>query len=452
MADYIDFFNVYVMGCVQMIAGFYFFTKLLQKNVRIHVYILLTVCWIAVIYVTPAGRIVEFGEFILLLAAGGIFICRADVKSVLLYAALVVEVMHLSYGIMDSLLSILYPLLSSFDQKIVGAAFMIIGNLALFFAAFCCHMICRYFSYYETMKKQYVFMILIPISMIFFVGEYISSVVLGLGVTSDGKTACNPAYHQLFAMQLMGLASLFCILFAYKKLLQNFRLVTELSLLEQEERSLSQYVEEAKARYEKTKSFRHDIKNHITVVKNLLQSGQSEQALHYIADMEDLAEELSFPCSTNNPVADILIGNKLGMAKSMGIDVSCSLLLPYPCLVRDIDFGIILSNALDNAVSACKNMDSHEPKYIHVSGRMQGDFLLMEIENSFRGKGLFRKGTGLSNVKAVAEKYHGAVSIKTQGAAFMLSVLLIIPQDSERILQQADSPAVMQKDFSEVAR
>lgn len=45
--------------------------------------------------------------------------------------------------------------------------------------------------------------------------------------------------------------------------------LTELSLLEQEEHSLLQYVEAAKERYEKTKSFSHDIKNHITVVKNL---------------------------------------------------------------------------------------------------------------------------------------------------------------------------------------
>ena len=112
----------------------------------------------------------------------------------------------------------------------------------------------------------------------------------------------------------------------------------------------------------------------------------------------------------------------------MGINVSCSLLLPYPCGLRDIDLCIVLSNALDNAIHACKNMDAGLEKYIRVSGRMQGDFLMMEIENSFDGKGTCKQGTGLSNVKAVAEKYGGTMSIETQDNAFVLHVLLIIPE------------------------
>jgi len=164
------------------------------------------------------------------------------------------------------------------------------------------------------------------------------------------------------------------------------------------------------------------------VVKDLLRKGNSVQALNYIGDMESMSVELSFPCSTNNPVVDMLAGNKLGIAESLGIDVHCSLLLPYPCLVRSIDFCIILSNALDNAIHACKRMDHGAVKYICVTGRIQGDFILLEVENSFQGENVFRRGTGLSNIKAVAEKYHGSMSIKTQDSVFLLSVLLIIPQ------------------------
>lgn len=272
--------------------------------------------------------------------------------------------------------------------------------------------------------------------MIFFMDEYINSIIYGSVAIDGSGIILYTNHYQIFVIQLLGMAGLFCIMFAYKKLLQNFRLSTELSLLEQAEHSLNRYVEEAKTHYEKTKSFRHDIKNHIMVVKELLQNGNSEQALSYIGDMENMAEELSFPCSTNNPVADILVGNKLGIAKSMGIDVSCSLVLPYPCFVRDIDYGIILANALDNAIHACKNMNDDAEKYIRVTGRIQGDFVFIEVENSFQGKGMPEKGTGLSNIKMVAEKYHGAMSIKTQDTTFILSVLLIIPQHPESISRQ----------------
>ncbi len=165
----------------------------------------------------------------------------------------------------------------------------------------------------------------------------------------------------------------------------------------------------------------------MAVLKKLLQSGKLEQAFTYIRDMDEMAEELSFSCSTNNPVVDILAGKKLGIAAGMGIDVDCPLVLPYPCGVRDIDLCIILSNALDNAIHACKKMEDGAQKYIRVSGRLQGDFLLIEVANSFQGSGIYRQGTGLSNVKTIAEKYHGAMSIKVQDQVFLLHVLLILP-------------------------
>ena len=58
---------------------------------------------------------------------------------------------------------------------------------------------------------------------------------------------------------------------------------------------------------------------------------------------------------------------------------------------------------------------------------------MIEIENSYQGKDGFKRGTGLSNIKTVAEKYNGAMSVKTQGNVFVLHVLLIIPQCQESI-------------------
>ena len=293
MADSMDFFNVYIMGSVQMLFGFYFFARLLNRKVRFFIYLLFGGCSIVVMYFAPTGRIAELAAYVLLLAAAGYLIFHADWKELFLYAALVVEVMQLSFGIVNSLLGVLYPLMFSFDRKAVGIVFMLAGDMvSLLLAGFCCHMVCRCFSYYEAVKKQYVFLVLIPVSMIFFMGEYINAILYGVNITDGSRITVYTNHYQILAIQLLGMASLFCILFAYKKLLQNFRLSTELSLLKQEEHSLLRYVEEAKTYYEKTKSFRHDIKNHIMVVKELLQGGKTEQALCYMGDMEHMAERI----------------------------------------------------------------------------------------------------------------------------------------------------------------
>ncbi len=442
MAEYFDFFNIYVMGVTEISAQFYFLSKILKKKVWPPFYLLFATGAVIVNDFVPDGTILGFAALVFLLMAYGIFVCRAGFKASVLYAVLTAEIMLLCYEIVNSLTFFLYAWRPAVFHSTAGVAVMLSGEAAsLALTGVCYFMVYRYFSCHTAAEMQQIFLVFIPILMIFIMGEYISSIAFESRqevLADDGFTGYLFRHWYLFVIPFLGLFSLFCVLFVYQKLLRAFRLDTELSLLEQEEHFLNQYVEEAKMRYDRTKSFRHDIRNHIAVVKKLLKSGKQEEAAGYIEDMEDMAEEMSFPCGTNNPAADILVGNKLGIAKNMGIDVSCSLFLPYPCGLRDIDLCIVLSNALDNAIHACKDLGADAEKYIHVSGRIQGDFFMMEVRNSFHGKGAFKKGTGLSNVKTVAEKYGGAMSIETQGNVFVLYVLLIIPQHSKDIPRKMD--------------
>ncbi len=464
MVEYLDFFNIYIIGLIEGIFQFYFLAKILKKKLLFPFYFLFGVCAVIAARFFSAGTVTGFVVMVFLLTICGSLVCHADFKSSLLYAALITEIMLLCYGIVKSLIGLLYAWMPDFYYHTAGIAAMLISEAAsLLLTGFCYYMMYRYFSDYTASEMQQMFLIFIPILSIFIMSQYTNMIAFDfqyLVLEKDESFNYLFSHWQLLAMNLLGLLSLFCILFSYKKLQQNFRLSTEISLLEQEEHSLNRYVEEAKTRYDETKSFRHDIRNHIAVVKNLLQSGKLEEAVSYLEDMDDMAEKMSFPCSTNNPVVDILVGNKLGIAKSMGIDVDCSLLLPYPCSLKDIDICIILSNALDNAIQAVKKpdagmeeytlTDSKSPLeqsaseagcpngYIRVAGRIQGDFLMMEIENSFHGKGTFKKGTGLSNVKKAAEKYGGAMSIEIQENKFVLHVLLILSQHPEGIPRQMD--------------
>ena len=451
MAEYLDFFNIYIMGVIEISFQVFFLAKILKKKIWPPFYFLFGAGAVIAGAFIPNSTLVGFVVFVLLISICGTFVCHANFKLSLLYATLTTEILLLCNGIVSSLMSLPYPWLPAFFHEPGNIAAMLICEAASFLLSwFCYYIVYRYFSMDAlcpadapdtTMGMQQMFLIFVPILMIFIMSNYINAIEYDFQF--EISVDKGPAEHffshgQMLSMYFLGLASLFCILFSYKKLQQSFRLSTEISLLEQQEHSLNQYVEEAKTRYDETKSFRHDIRNHIAVVKKLLQNGKLEEAVTYMEDLDDMAEKMSFPCSTNNPVVDILVGNKLGIAKGMGIDVDCSLLLPYPCGLRDIDICIVLSNALDNAIQAVKSLDAGTEKYIRVSGRIQGDFLMMEIENSFHGKRAFKKGTGLLNINAVAEKYGGAMSIETQENVFVLHVLLIIPQQPAGKMQRRD--------------
>ncbi|MCM1171875.1 MAG: GHKL domain-containing protein [Clostridium sp.] len=366
---------------------------------------------------------------------------KANILYALLCSVITIEVMHLCYGIIDSLLFCVLTLNFNINLQSISYLFMGVGSvLSLILSMLCYVFIEKCFKSDGTDGRQYALMILTPTLLIFLVSEYISREIYGKTVTIDnsGKVMLRSNTLQILFIQLLGAASLFCILYAYKKIKESWGLSKQISLLEQNAHLLNQYVEEAKTRFEKTKSFRHDVKNHMTIIRELIQNGRTEAALQYMGDAELLMSDMSFSVNTNNPILDILLANKLGLAASRKIHTQCSLSVPYPSKINDIDFCIVLSNALDNAISACERMEDDAQKFIHISGKVQGSFLMIEISNSYTGKKAVNRGTGIANIEAIAEKYQGAMDIKTDGKVFTLSVLFIIPQHLDGIPQQTD--------------
>lgn len=105
-----DFFNIYVMGSIQILMGFYFLIRFLKKKVKCLRFFQFSAAGFVIISVIPSGSVIEFVLYVLLLIAGGIFICQGNIEPVILYAALTAEIMQLSFGMINSLLALLSPL------------------------------------------------------------------------------------------------------------------------------------------------------------------------------------------------------------------------------------------------------------------------------------------------------------------------------------------------------
>lgn len=109
----------------------------------------------------------------------------------------------------------------------------------------------------------------------------------------------------------------------YRHLCQGFRAQAALQSLTQAAHAQKVYITEARTRCEQTKSFRHDIKNHLSLLNGLRRRGKLEESREYLKKLETVSESLSFPYQTGNPVVDILLGEKLGLAKEIATEV-CS--------------------------------------------------------------------------------------------------------------------------------
>ncbi len=334
-----------------------------------------------------------------------------------LAAVLAFYVSQLSLGIINSVEAALFP-------RFIGSPLLYLLLLAaqvLFFTLCtgCYYAVLKLLAWTEDSQTPYIGLPLFP-GLFFFASElYILETAYSffapiVSLEEVGK------HSTLLLLQVMGSAALLCTLYAYRQLCQGFQAQAELQSLTQAAHTQKVYITEAQARYEQTRSFRHDIKNHLSVLDGLLRSGKLEEGREYLKKLEAVSEALSFPYQTGNPVVDILLGEKLGLAKEIVSEVS--LVLPKPCGIDDFDLCVLFANALDNAIAACRAHDG--AKAIRISGKQQGDFYMLTFENTCSDAPLPPAGTGLSNIKAVAEKYHGALLTEKNGQRFYLSVLL----------------------------
>ena len=344
-------------------------------------------------------------------------------------AILAVYISQLSFGIANPVEAILFPHML---RKTLLYPLLLFATLIVFvICACCCAAVLKFLSLTEDYQMLYVGLLLCPGLFFFVVELYILQTSYSVLPVSPSLGEAGK-HSALLLMQILGLVALLCTLYAYQHICRSFQTQAALQSLEQAAQAQKIYIAEAQMRYEQTKAFRHDIANHLSVLDGLLNSEKPDEGKAYLHKLKTASGSLSFPYQTGNPVVDILLSEKLGLAKEITAEVS--LLLPRPCGIDDFDLCVIFANALDNAINACQSVEG--TKMIRIRGERQGDFYMLAFENTCSDEPLPPAGTGLSNIKSITEKYHGAMLTEKSGQQFSLNVLLNISLHPESISNQ----------------
>ncbi|HBN55371.1 MAG TPA: hypothetical protein DD414_01215 [Lachnospiraceae bacterium] len=261
--------------------------------------------------------------------------------------------------------------------------------------------------------RQTLAQMAIPVFFISLVVRIIQTSVYGDRIQTDVKTGeiliiPRISHGEFLLLQIAACICLLVTWSAYQKILQIVYDKQKLDFLEQQAKRQEIYLQEAILRDQKTRAFRHDIKNHLTVLAELLKAGENDQACQYLACLEQASAELSYPVRTGNAAVDALLRIKLSLAEQKGIRVRCEMMLPVHSQVQDTDWCILLSNAIDNAVRACERIPKEE-REIQIFSKRKKNFYLLTVEN--RCDQNLQKvppdGIGLFNIRTVIERYQG---------------------------------------------
>lgn len=216
----------------------------------------------------------------------------------------------------------------------------------------------------------------------------------------------------------------------FEKELQNRDDKLRYSFLErqlEDEKEYYKMIHENQIQIQKTS---HDMKNTLISILGNISEGKTESAIKKINEMLDNTNQSSQTVYTGQVTVDTMINIK---KKCMDINDICFkpiCFMSKECNFDEIGFCIVLGNALDNAIEACKKVDK-ENRYILLKIIEDESLLSCYLENS--SNGIMPKenekttkmnksihGFGLDNMKMIINNNGGAINTSCNENKFVL--------------------------------
>jgi sensor histidine kinase regulating citrate/malate metabolism len=185
---------------------------------------------------------------------------------------------------------------------------------------------------------------------------------------------------------------------------------------------------------ESIRSLRHDMKNHLIILREIYANDKTDEIEPYIGKILEQMDSRIFSQS-NNFVIDSIINFKLRQLKNKDVDITLDINVPQIINILAYDITVILGNLLDNAITA---VEQSEKKMLNLSISCNMGNLIILMDNSFNGNLIIENekfrttksfkanhGIGYTNIEKSLENYEG--EIRTDYTKDIFSVSIIIP-------------------------
>lgn len=327
----------------------------------------------------------------------------------------------------ESIVALLFGFLDfsvfSKNDEFSSIAGMIIVKILLYIAAL-------FINNYKNIKNMTV----IPYSYwfaIFFIP--LTSLLIILTII---EMAADNVYKIIFVIVSLLFVNFF-VFYLYDNLsVQQEERYEKLRLFQQNNYYHKQF-ELIKTSLKSTKSFKHDMKNHLAVLRLLIEKNENSEAMKHIEQMTDAIITANEYAQSGNVIIDSILNFKLQEAVHHGISVSLELNIPEQLSITSFDMSIILGNLLDNAINACYKLE--KDKRLDLKIKYKRGRLLIKISNTYNGNLNYigdrlitsnedkeNHGMGIKNIKFALDKYNGEMEIEHTENIFTVILLMYL--------------------------
>ncbi len=223
----------------------------------------------------------------------------------------------------------------------------------------------------------------------------------------------------------------------YSDFVKQYEGTAEKRILEEQNHSYEQQIKLIEENEKAISRVRHDMKNHIIMIRQMLKSGSYDKLEKYIDKIEEGALINVDSQDTGNFEFDAMLASKIGYIRSKGIQVEKQVLIPEGLQIEGFDIAIIIGNLLDNAMRAVQNL-AEESRWIKFVAVYNRNVLSIIVSNPYEGSIRFDQnhmpettksarevhGIGLKSVKSAVEKYNGSLELSAEANIFKAEAIL----------------------------
>ena len=208
----------------------------------------------------------------------------------------------------------------------------------------------------------------------------------------------------------------------------------QLMLIRQkDEEAKKEYISAVQTAYEKQRSITHDYNREIATLKSILQLKDYSGLENYLNKLVGNSQKNRLVVLTHNTIVDAILNQKYTEAGNIGIAMEFVLDNLSGLPVTDEDLVTILTNSLDNAISAAA---LSQDKIIQVFMSYEEDEFLCVVKNSVSeqvpidNNNVVKKsediyhGFGIKNIRRAISRYDSHMTLECSDTRFILSLMM----------------------------
>lgn len=203
-------------------------------------------------------------------------------------------------------------------------------------------------------------------------------------------------------------------------------------LLEMQSFETKKRLEEIHVSQMETSTIRHDMRHYLQIIDTLAFQEKNTRIRDYIRKIQEGISETVVKQYCLNDQVNLVISSFAGKAKELGVNLETAVnLVKSTEDKRILDVCILLSNALENAVSAAAKTSN---PWVKLHCGIVEEHIVIKVENSFTGEIKFKNGIpksgrpghgfGTFSIASIAEKYGGTADFSSKDHVFIVRAVL----------------------------